>query len=372
MTPATPRIALSDYTTLRLGGPAGAFVEADTEQQVVAEVRAADRRGEPVLVLGGGSNLVVADEGFPGTVVRIVTRGIRLAAEDGFVTVAVAAGEDWDQFAQACVADALTGVECLAGIPGLVGATPIQNVGAYGQDVAETIVAVRSYDRNRGEVVELPAAECGFGYRTSMFKRSTASGGTGPLGTACPPPTGRFVVLGVTFRLAVGQMSQPVRYPELAAALGVALGDPVPLADARAAVLALRRRKGMVLDPADPDTRSAGSFFTNPVIGQAQLAAVEREARARFGPATEVPRFPAAGGLAKVPAAWLIERAGFTRGQGQPDGVRVSTKHTLALVNAGRGSTASLIALAAQIRDGVSATFGVLLSPEPMLVGVTL
>lgn len=180
------------------------------------------------------------------------------------------------------------------------------------------------------------------------------------------------MVLGVTFRLAVGTLSRPVRYPELAATLGVGLGDRVPLADARAAVLALRRRKGMVLDPADPDTRSAGSFFTNPVISQAQLATVEREARARFGPATEVPRFPAAGGQVKLPAAWLIERAGFTRGQGQPDGVRVSTKHTLALVNAGQGSTASLIALAAQIRDRVSAVFGVRLTPEPVLVGVTL
>jgi UDP-N-acetylmuramate dehydrogenase len=404
MTLATPRVALSGYTTLRLGGPAGRFTEADTEQQVVAEVRAADRRGEPVLVLGGGSNLVVADEGFPGTVVRIMTRGVRLSADHGFVTVAAAAGEDWDEFSERCMADALTGVECLGGIPGLVGATPIQNVGAYGQEVAETIVSVRVYDRERGEVGELTAADCGFGYRTSMFKRSTGPEGfrrsTSPAGylspTDCsspdgylspadhpgsagypspaghPSPTGRFVVLGVTFRLAASPLSQPVRYPELAAALGVAVGDRVPLAGARAAVLALRRRKGMVLDPGDPDTRSAGSFFTNPVISQAQLAAVEREARARFGPATEVPRFAAAGGLVKVPAAWLIERAGFTRGQGQPDGVRISAKHTLALVNGGQGSTASLVALAAQIRDGVSAAFGVRLTPEPVLVGVRL
>jgi UDP-N-acetylmuramate dehydrogenase len=401
-------------------------VTAVTEGQIVAEVQAADQRGEPLLVLGGGSNLVVADDGFDGTVLRIASRGVSLAekppaenlraenlpaenlpaenlpaenlpaenppAETGAaddvraVTVTAAAGEDWDAFARRCAGGGLAGTECLVGIPGLVGATPIQNVGAYGQEVAETITTVRGYDRARREVVELTAAQCAFGYRTSLFKREP----------------GRFVVLSVTFRLTRDAMSMPVRYAELARTLGVAVGDRVPLADISAAVLGLRRGKGMVLDPDDPDTRSAGSFFTNPVISQAALAAVEDVARARFGPDTAVPRFPAGDGRAgdgragdgragdgragdgraddgraddgrvKVPAAWLIERAGFARGYPGGAGVRISAKHTLALVNQGSGTTKDLLGLAAEIRDGVLASFGIELSPEPVLVGVTL
>jgi UDP-N-acetylmuramate dehydrogenase len=394
--PARHQVALSAYTTLGLGGPARRFVTAVTEGQIVAEVQAADQRGEPLLVLGGGSNLVVADDGFDGTVLRIASRGVSLAekppaenlpaenpsaqnppaqnppAETGAaddvraVTVTAAAGEDWDAFARRCAGGGLAGTECLAGIPGLVGATPIQNVGAYGQEVAETITTVRGYDRARREVVELTAAQCAFGYRTSLFKREP----------------GRFVVLSVTFRLTRDAMSMPVRYAELARTLGVAVGDRVPLADTSAAVLGLRRGKGMVLDPDDPDTRSAGSFFTNPVISQAALAAVEDVARARFGPDTAVPRFPAGDGRAgdgragdgrvKVPAAWLIERAGFARGYPGGAGVRISAKHTLALVNQGSGTTKDLLGLAAEIRDGVLASFGIELSPEPVLVGVTL
>ncbi len=301
------QVALSAYTTLGLGGPASRFVAAQTERELVAEVRAADQRGEPLLVLGGGSNLVVADDGFEGTVIRIGTHGVRLGGAGGPVTVTAAAGEDWDALVARCVADGLAGAECLAGIPGLVGATPIQNVGAYGQEVAETITTVRCYDRAAREVVELAAADCGFGYRTSRFKRDP----------------GRFVVLSVSFRLASDRMSLPVRYAELARRLGVAAGKRVPLADARAAVLELRRGKGMVLDPGDPDTRSAGSFFTNPVISQDTLRAVEATARARFGPAATVPRFPAGDGQVKVPAAWLIERAGFGKGYRGDSGVRI-------------------------------------------------
>jgi UDP-N-acetylmuramate dehydrogenase len=358
---AQQQVALSAYTTLGLGGPARRFVAAHAERELVAEVRAADRRGEPLLVLGSGSNLVVADEGFDGTVIRIGTRGVRLAGAGagGPVTMTTAAGEDWDALVTRCVADGLAGVECLAGIPGLAGATPIQNVGAYGQEVAETITSVRCYDRAAQEVTELAAADCGFGYRTSRFKRDP----------------GRFVVLSVTFGLASGRMSLPVKYAELARRLGVATGERVPLADARAAVLELRRGKGMVLDPGDPDTRSAGSFFTNPVIRQDRLAAVEATARARFGPAATVPRFPAGDGQVKVPAAWLIERAGFGKGypgDGGGTGVRISAKHTLALVNPGGGSTKGLLALAAEIRDGVRASFGIELTPEPVLVGVSL
>ncbi|HEY2441813.1 MAG TPA: UDP-N-acetylmuramate dehydrogenase [Streptosporangiaceae bacterium] len=390
MTADGSQAALSAYTTLGLGGPAGRFAAAGTERDLVAEVQAADQRGDPLLVLGGGSNLVIGDDGFPGAVVRVATAGVRLAAADradragqaggtdragGAVTVTAAAGEDWDALARRCAAEGLAGVECLAGIPGLVGATPIQNVGAYGQEVAETITAVRAYDRASREIAELSGADCGFGYRTSMFKRSTgwrAGHQEQPPGPAAP--TGRYVVLSVTFRLARDRMSGPIRYAELARRLGVSPGERVPLADARAAVLELRRGKGMVLDPADPDTRSAGSFFTNPVVGPARLAAIEEAARSRFGPDAVVPRFPAgdAGdGQVKVPAAWLIERAGFAKGYGGA-GARISAKHTLALVNPGGGSTKDLLALASEIQDGVRASFGIKLIPEPVLVGASL
>ena len=356
MTAVRQRVPLSSYTTLGLGGPARRFVTARTERELVAEVRAADQRDEPLLVLGGGSNLVVGDDGFDGTVLRIATRGVRLDAGDGSVTVTAAAGQDWDALVGRCVAGGLAGVECLSGIPGLVGATPIQNVGAYGQEVAKTITTVRGYDRERDKVVDLAAADCGFGYRTSLFKRRP----------------GRYVVLSVTFRLTRHPMSMPIRYAELARRLGVAPGQRVPLADARAAVLGLRRGKGMVLDAGDPDTRSVGSFFTNPVISQGRFGALEETARARFGPAVSVPRFPAGDGQVKVPAAWLIERSGFAKGYDNGTGVRISAKHPLALVNPGGGSTKGLLALAAEIRDGVRASFGIELTPEPVLVGVTL
>jgi UDP-N-acetylmuramate dehydrogenase len=364
------RVLLAGFTTLGLGGPAACFVEADDDDQVVATVRGADAEGEPVLVLGGGSNLVVADEGFPGTVLRLGTRGVVITGGDDGVDVTVAAGEDWDALVQRCVAEGLSGIECLSGIPGLAGATPIQNVGAYGQEVAETITAVRAYDRLRDATVGLSPAECGFGYRTSAFKRG---GGLGPARRAEQDPaaaTGRFVILGVTFRLARDRMSSPLRYGELARALGAGEGARVPLGEARAAVLALRRGKGMVLDPGDPDTRSAGSFFTNPVLDPRQFAEVERRTAARSG--GSVPHYPAGEGLVKVPAAWLIEQAGFAKGYPGNGGARISSKHTLALTNPGGASTASLVALAREIRDGVRQAFGVELVSEPVLVGTGL
>jgi UDP-N-acetylmuramate dehydrogenase len=344
-------VNLADHTTIGLGGPAGRFVRAATETELIEAIRAADDSGEPVLVLGGGSNLVVADEGFPGTVVQVATRGFRQA--EGLVTVA--AGESWDAVVARTVARGLAGLECLSGIPGLAGATPIQNVGAYGQDVAQTITEVRAYDRHQEKIINLPNEHCDFGYRTSKFRGVDA-----------------FVVLSVTFALAVQPLSVPVRYAELAAALGVAVGDQVPGPRARAAVLELRQRKGMVIDPDDPDTRSVGSFFVNPVLDPGQLAAVEAAARLRCGPQTQLPRFDAGDGLVKVPAAWLIERAGFGKGYAAPGGARISAKHTLALVNPGSATTAGLLALARQIRDGVRDTFGVSLAAEPVLVGVAL
>jgi UDP-N-acetylmuramate dehydrogenase len=267
----------------------------------------------------------------------------------------VAAGEEWDAVVARTVAEGLAGLECLSGIPGLAGATPIQNVGAYGQEVSQAITRVRVYDRQSGEILEIRDEQCGFGYRTSRFRGAD-----------------RFVVLSVTFGLAEQVLSAPVRYAELAAALGVSAGDQVESTEARSAVIELRQRKAMVIDPADPDTRSVGSFFVNPVLDGAAMAAVEAAARARCGAGTRVPRFAAGDGRVKVPAAWLIEQAGFGKGYSPGHGARISSKHTLALVNSGSASTAGLMALAREIRDGVRDAFGVSLSPEPVLVGVTL
>ncbi len=369
----TERVSLADYTTLRLGGPAARFIEATTEEALIAAVRAADLAAEPMLVLGGGSNLVVADEGFPGTVVLAAVGGFETgAASDGpagpLVEVTVAAGQDWDDLVRECVTDGLSGIECLSGIPGLAGATPIQNVGAYGQEVSHTVAVVRAYDRLRGETVQLAGADCGFGYRTSMFKREAAVAAA-QRPAARPGGTGRYVVLGVTFGLTASALSAPVRYGELARSLGVAEGDRVPLADARAAVLELRRAKGMVLDEDDPDTRSAGSFFTNPVLTAAGFAGLEALT------AASVPSFPAEDGQVKVPAAWLIEQAGFAKGYAlspDPAAARISSKHTLALTNPGQSSAAELVRLARHIRDGVRDAFGVELAAEPTLVGIEL
>jgi UDP-N-acetylmuramate dehydrogenase len=331
-------VRLSELTTLGVGGPAGAFVRAGTDDELIEAVAKADTASEPVLVIGGGSNLVVVDDGFPGTVIQIATRGIAI---DG-PAVTVAAGEDWDDVVARTLDAGLAGLEPLSGIPGLAGATPIQNVGAYGREVADVITAVRAYDRETGQVVVLPHDQCAFAYRTSAFKGR-----------------GRYVVLGVRFLLTAQPESAPVRYAELAAALGISVGGCAPSGAVRSAVLALRRRKGMVLDPGDQDSRSAGSFFTNPVVDPVLAP-----------PAA--PRWDAGGGMVKVPAAWLIEQAGFTKGHRGPGGARISAKHSLALVNSGDATTADLISLAREIRDGVHARFGIELKPEPIMIGVTL
>ena len=340
---------LADFTTLRLGGPARRLVVAEDEAAIVAAVRAADAAAEPLLVLAGGSNLVVADAGVHGTVLRIASRGVRTEGD----RLTVAAGEPWDPFVADCVAAGRAGVECLSGIPGSVGATPIQNVGAYGQEVAGTVVSVRAYDRDAGAVEEIPAADCGFAYRSSVFKRTP----------------GRWVVLAVTYALPHAPHSAPIRYAELARALGVGEGETAPLADVRGAVLGLRRGKGMVIDPADPDSVSAGSFFTNPVLDPHAFAALEARAAERLGADARVPRFPQPDGTVKTSAAWLIERAGFPRGHGDPSTVAISAKHTLALTNRGGGTTDQLVALAREIAGGVRAAFGVELEPEPVFVG---
>jgi UDP-N-acetylmuramate dehydrogenase len=348
----TENADLAALTTFRLGGPARRLVTAQTDDEVVAAVREADGRGEPVLLVGGGSNLVIADEGFPGTAVRIATRG---AALEG-TRLELAAGERWSEAVEQTVAAGLAGVECLAGIPGSAGATPIQNVGAYGQEVSSTITEVVVYDRQAGETVTLAATECGFAYRTSRFKQDPA----------------RYVVLRVRFELEdAGGLSAPLKYAETARALGVEPGDRVPLAEARSTVLALRRGKGMVLDPEDHDTWSAGSFFTNPVLSPAEHAAFLDRVRERLGPDAVPPAYPAEADGTKTSAAWLIDKAGFTKGYGT-GAARISTKHTLALTNRGGASTADLLALAREVRDGVHRAFGVTLVNEPVFVGVTL
>jgi UDP-N-acetylmuramate dehydrogenase len=365
---------LAQYTTLGLGGPARAFVTATTDESLIRAVAAADTAGEPILILGGGSNLVIGDDGFPGTVVHVDTGGVTYARGGDVVEVTVAAGENWDDIVAATVTEGLAGLECLSGIPGRAGATPIQNVGAYGQEVSEAITSVRVLDRLTGTTATLQNDQCQFSYRTSLFKRTALPAAT--TATVATPVTtvlgARYVVLGVTFGLQDdGKLSRPVRYAGLASELGVEIGDRVPVADARQAVLAIRGGKGMVVSPDDPDSRSAGSFFTNPIVESGQLARVESVASDRgLGP---VPRFPAGGeGLVKIPAAWLIERSGFTRGYGTPGGARVSSKHTLALVNGGDATTRDLLALAREIVRGVQAAFGVTLEPEPILVGAIL
>jgi UDP-N-acetylmuramate dehydrogenase len=339
-------IALADHTTLRVGGPACRMITAETEAELVEAAADLDAAAEPLLVLGGGSNLLVGDAGFDGTVVKIATRGIAedAAACSGAV-ITVAAGEPWDPLVRYTIDRGWSGLEAMSGIPGLVGATPIQNVGAYGAEVSELISMVRTLDRSTGQLKTLFPLECGFGYRTSRFR-------TDP---------GRFVVLSVTFQLRLGSMSQPIRYPELARTLEVEVGQRAPAAEVRKAVLALRTAKGMVLVEGDHDTWSVGSFFTNPFISAAKAQALPANA----------PRFNQPDGMVKTSAAWLIERAGFAKGYGH-GAARLSSKHTLALTNRGGATAADLLSLAREIQAGVQARFGIELVPEPVLVGCEL
>ncbi|MEA2294907.1 MAG: UDP-N-acetylmuramate dehydrogenase [Solirubrobacteraceae bacterium] len=336
-------VDLAPFTTLRLGGPARRMVDATSDDALVEAVASAD---EPVLVLAGGSNVVIADAGFDGLVVRVATRGVaRERLGDGRVRVTAAAGERWDDLVAACVADGLSGIESLSGIPGSTGATPIQNVGAYGQDVAQTIAGVRVHDRATGETLDLAPADCGFAYRSSRFKYRD-----------------RWVVLSVAFDLRESGLGGPVAYAELARALGVEPGERVPLAEQREAVLALRRGKGMVVSPDDPDSVSAGSFFTNPILSPEAFGAIPGDP----------PAWPEPDGRVKTSAAWLIGRAGFQRGYPPlPARAGISTKHTLALVNRGGATTAELVALAREIAGAVRDTLGVALHPEPVFVGHT-
>lgn len=334
---------LANHTTLHVGGPVADFVVATTEAELVEAVREADEAGKPVLVLGGGSNVLVSDSGFDGRVVAVRTAGVSSDADAcGGAVVRVAAGEVWDDLVLRAVQSGWVGVEALSGIPGLVGATPIQNVGAYGQDVSETIASVRCWDRQAGEVRTLFNRDLRFGYRTSRLKQEP----------------GRWLVLEVVFQLRLGDLGAPVRYAELARRLGLEVGERAPLADVRDAVLDLRRGKGMVLDEVDHDTWSAGSFFTNPVLAADRVP-------------DGAPSWPQPDGSVKTSAAWLIEHAGFGRGHGT-ERAALSTKHTLALTNRGGATAADVVALAREVRDGVRARFGIDLVNEPVLVGCSL
>jgi UDP-N-acetylmuramate dehydrogenase len=342
------RAGLARHTTLHLGGPAGDLVEAGDQHAIVELVRAGGH--EDVLILAGGSNVVVSDAGFPGRVVLVRSSGIAVHRDDQAVHLTVAAGHPWDDVVSFAVSEGLAGIECLAGIPGSAGATPIQNVGAYGQEVAETIAGVQVYDRVTDSVSWFTPPQCGFAYRTSVFRHVS-----------------RYVVLTVTFSLQPAQMSGPLRFAEVSRALGA---DSAPLADVRAAVIELRRAKGMVLDPYDPDTYSVGSFFTNPVLAPDAFALLRERALTSVGAGP--PAWPGPDGV-KTSAAWLIERAGFHRGfDGGHPGVALSSKHTLALTNRGGATTADLLALARDIRAGVRKTFDIELHPEPVLINCKL
>jgi UDP-N-acetylmuramate dehydrogenase len=344
-------VPLAPLTTLELGGDARHLADADDDGAIVEALRWADGRGLPVLILGGGSNVVIADRGWDGLVVRIATRGRRFEEAAGVVTLTAAAGEPWDDVVAEAVARDCAGLECLSGIPGLVGATPIQNVGAYGQEVADTIRSVKVLERASGRVRELPADACAFAYRDSAFKRAPD----------------RHVVLAVTFALRPGG-PPTLRYRELADALGG--GARPTLAEVRATVLALRRKKSMVIVDGDPNRRSVGSFFMNPIVPAAEADAVAARAVALGAIATagEMPRWPAPGGAVKLSAGWLIERAGINKGH-RRGAVGVSTAHALALVHHGGGSTAALLELAREVGDAVHARFGMTLLPEPTLIG---
>ncbi|WP_222635354.1 MULTISPECIES: UDP-N-acetylmuramate dehydrogenase [unclassified Rhodococcus (in: high G+C Gram-positive bacteria)] len=334
--------AISGLTTMRVGGPARAFAVASTSDELVSLVRDADASGTPVLLVGGGSNLVVSDDGFDGLVVKVETSGVRVDGD----AMWVAAGERWDGVVARSLDEGLAGLEALSGIPGLSGATPVQNVGAYGTVTSDVLESLTVYDRETGETSVWAPERCGFGlHRQSVFKHST-----------------RYVILDTTMRLRRSGSSDPVRYAGLADRLGVTIGDTVAAKDVREAVLDLRRQKGMVLDASDHDTWSVGSFFLNPVLAEVPSSA------------SRAPQYPDPSGI-KIHAAWLIQNAGFAHGYGTEFGngtAAVSTKHVLAITNRGGATTADVMALASHIRDGVEAEFGITLVPECDLVGCSL
>lgn len=351
---------LSSHTTLGLGGPARTFLEPESEGELIEALRDARAHATPLLLLGGGSNLVVSDAGFEGTVLKFgrstgETKITRDSTDDAYV-VDAGAGRSWDDFVAEMVTIGASGVESLSGIPGLVGATPMQNVGAYGQEVSQRLESVRVFDRHEGVTKTLPSEACAFGYRESLFRGSD-----------------RYAILSVRFRLPHRGESGPIRYRELAQALGIVGDRGAPLARVRETVMSLRRGKGMVVDPDDTESRSAGSFFKNPVLDAAALSALSARVSERL-PGQTVPTYPdtaaAPSDRRKVSAAWLIERAGLRKGEGGK--IRLSKKHALSIVNAGGGTASELAAFARGIQAAVFDAFQVRLEAEPIFVGLSL
>jgi UDP-N-acetylmuramate dehydrogenase len=338
--------ALSNFTTLKVGGPAQKIVHAHTEDELVEFVKAADKAGEQVLILGGGSNLLISDAGFAGTVIRVESKGNALdydACSGGMIEVS--AGEDWDKFVALTIEKGFADLESLSGIPGTIGGAPIQNIGAYGHEVSETIARVKAYDRTKGEITTFTNEQCQFSYRNSVFKAEA----------------GRYVILNVTFQLRKGEQSLPITYAELAKFLSVNIGDRAPVVEVRKAVLQLRGRKGMLIDAGDVNSNSAGSFFVNPILNKEMADKLPADA----------PRWPQTDGRVKTSAAWLMEHAGVNKGE-KLAGAQISYKHVLALTNSGDATAGDIVELAKRARAKVFEKFGVKLEAEVQLVGLDL
>lgn len=335
---------LHKYTSLRVGGPAKSIVNVSTEAEIIAAIEAAG--DSPVLIIGGGSNVLISDSGFEGTVIHIANNQAESEVDAcSGATLTIGAGENWDQFVATTISRGFAGLETLSGIPGTVGAAPIQNIGAYGHEVSEFITRVRTYDRQAKAIKTFTNAECEFEYRSSHFKKHP----------------GRYIVLSVQFQIRTGEISTPITYAELAQKLGIAVGEKAPVVDTRNAVMELRASKGMLLNPNDKDSWSAGSFFTNPIVSTEVALALPEGA----------PKWPTADGRVKTSAAWLIEHSGIDKGQSH-GGARISTKHVLALTNSGNATAEELIQLAREVRASVQEKFGITLEPEVNLVGIAL
>lgn len=336
--------SLSKYTSLRVGGPAGKFIEVSTESEIISAIESAGEK--PILIMGAGTNMLVSDAGFDGTVIRISNNNLEseIDACSG-ATLKIGAGENWDHFVATTISRGFAGLETLSGIPGTVGAAPIQNIGAYGHEASEFITRVRTYDRKEKKLTTFTNSECGFSYRSSRFKTERD----------------RYVILDVSFQLRIGEETTPIIYAELAEALGIKVGEKAPVAKTRKVTLELRSKKGMLLNPADRDSWSAGSFFTNPIVDAEIAAQLPADA----------PRWPQADGRIKTSAAWLMENAGVHKGD-SIQGARISTKHVLALTNAGNATAADIATLARNAQIKVKEVFGITLEPEVNLIGLNL
>ena len=335
---------LRHYTSLRVGGPAKQFIDAHNENEIIAAIESAG--DSPILIIGGGTNILVADDGFDGLVIRITNHSLKAEIDAcSGATLTIGAGENWDELVKASIERGFAGLETLSGIPGTVGATPIQNIGAYGNEVSEFITRVRTYDREKREIKTFTNEQCEFSYRNSHFKSHP----------------GRYVIIEVQFQLRIGVESTAITYAELAKKLEIGVGEKAPVVATRKAVLELRAAKGMLLNPSDRDSWSAGSFFTNPIIDEAVAAKLPKGA----------PRWPQVDGRVKTTAAWLIENSGIKKGDSL-GGARISTKHILALTNAANATAQDIAALAKSAQKSVADTFGIILEPEVNLIGLNL